>query len=88
MVDYLLVDYFIKLMLTHQKNLKTQIDSLPENYGYYDLNLATNDAYLAEKKQSILVQSPIQKLTYKKTFAMQTADGKTTNYGRIIERLF
>lgn len=85
LIDYLLIDYFIKIIKNHNTEISSQIEKCPLNYNYYDLNISINEEFDKVKFNDMITKSPVQKLTYKKDFNEYTADGKLTNYGYLIK---
>lgn len=84
-IDYLLIDYFICLMKNRIESVEKMIREVPEDRGFYALNLAINEAY-SEEQFRHMTKSPLQKLTYKKELLMQTAIGQSTNYAHLLEK--
>ena len=86
LIDYLFVDFTIRLIIDHCQDIKRAIDSLQINNAYYELNLAINEPYSLIKTEEMLSCSALQKLTYKKQLNEITDDGKLTNYGFLLQR--
>ena len=86
LIDYLFVDYVIKMVSEEDEETKKAITKCPINHHYYDLNLAINDKYEGELFKRIGENSCLQKLTYKKEFAEKCVDGEKTFYGWIKEK--
>ena len=83
LIDYLLIDGFITLLYDSVMEIKTMIDSLPENRHFYDLNVNINSEYNESDFKMMLNKSPAQKLTYKKEFALKTENEAATYYAVI-----
>lgn len=83
-IDYLFFDFIIKLIVEKCPDLEQDIDELPTNYMYYELNLSINEPFSGTRAEEILSRSPLQKLTYKKNFLMTDEQGQETNYARLL----
>ena len=83
-IDYLFIDYVIKIMRDNIPAVKALIDSVPTTKGFYEMNLAMNEKY-DEKRFNEIMESPMQKLSYKKDCS-ETIDGELTMYGYMIRR--
>lgn len=83
-VDYLMTDYFIKIMYDTLPGFRELIKSVPETERFYDLNLMINEAYEAEVFNTLCEQCCFHKLTYKKEFVDKDEKGKETYYHYLI----
>ena len=83
-IDYLFLDYIILMISDLIPSVNKLISSVEENRLYYELNLHINDKYDNECFRSMLKKSPLQKLTYKKSFALVTDEQEYTYYSFLI----
>ncbi|MBR0082233.1 MAG: hypothetical protein IJP98_05800 [Clostridia bacterium] len=86
MIDYLLVDYFISLIICHNRDIAESIQRIPKNYNFYILRQHMNDAYDAEKFYEMINASPFHVLTYKKPLTRTIDNGLLSNYGYLLSR--
>lgn len=80
MIDYFLIDYFIKIIYQRNKSVKKDIDSVSENnIQIHELNKILNDTYDKKKVQTIMATNKIHKLSYKNSLS----DDKNTVWYKI-----
>ena len=80
LIEYFLMDLFIKLLYESVEEIKTSIDNCPIQIGY-DLLLCK----LNEKYSSEAFKGNFHKLSYKFDFEMETPQGEKTNYAYLLE---
>lgn len=80
LIEYLLVDYFIDLVKHNSDAVIRDIQEVPYNNQFYELNSVLNQKYVKEEIEHIFSGSPLQKTSYKQQFQSQTPDGKETVY--------
>lgn len=85
MIDYFLIDYFIKLVYDHCPAVREQIDAIPKNNtAIYYLQEHFNEAYIAGDHDRIVSgnyhNTWMFKLTWKANHVLKTEDGKDTMY--------
>lgn len=85
-IDYLLIDFFIRLIENHHLIVREQIHSCEENIDFYFLNLNINEPYDKMQYDEIMCKAPLQKLTYKGDLKESTPEGKQTYYGYILNQ--
>lgn len=85
-IDYLMFDYFIKIMQDILPQINEMFKETPDTEGFYDLNLILNDAFDSIKFDQICASNFFHKLTYKKQFSDVDKLGKETFYHYLINR--
>lgn len=86
LIDYLMIDYCIKLLINSVPDIHRMIESVSLNKEYYMLNLAINRKYRVDELEEMLRKSPLQKLTYKKDFLIKTKNGEETYYSFLLRK--
>jgi hypothetical protein len=86
-IDYFLFDYFISIAYDTSPEIRSMIDSVPENNSrvheiYHRLNL--NNEYNKLLFDDICSDTVFHKLNWKEEHKQYTENGKLTNYGYII----
>ena len=84
LIDYLMIDYFIKLTQDIFPQFKEIIERVPETEMFYNLNLMINEAYKPETFEVLCAQCCFHKLTYKKEFLNKNEKGNETYYHHLI----
>jgi hypothetical protein len=88
LIDYFIIDYFISIAYDTLPEIRTMIDSVPENNPkvheiYHRLNL--NNEYSKFLFDDICVNTVFHKLNWKEEHQQYTENGKLTNYGYIMD---
>lgn len=83
-IDYLMFDYFIKIMYDELSDFNELIKNVPETDKFYDLNLKINEVYNPEVFKALCESSYFHKLTYKKEFKNKDEQGRETYYYHLI----
>ena len=86
-IDYLFLDYIIKLFYSENKTCANMIDSIPENNLHRDdLQAAMNAALPASRiDQIIQPDTVLYKLSWREKYVAQTQDGKVSVYGAFLK---
>jgi hypothetical protein len=86
-IDYLFLDYIIKLFYSENKTCANMIDSIPENnLRRDDLQAAMNAALPASRiDQIIQPDTVLYKLSWREKYVAQTQDGKVSVYGAFLK---
>jgi hypothetical protein len=87
-IDYFLFDYFISIAYDTLPEIRTMIDSVPENNPkvheiYHRLKL--NNEYNKLLFDDVCANTSFHKLNWKEEHKQYTENGKLTNYGYILE---
>ena len=84
LIDYLLLDYTFAIGRTHVPAIHRMIEEVPMT-AFGMLKKCLDQEYTEERWQKFCTDYDFQKLTYKKTFPLETPEGKKTFYGHILE---
>lgn len=64
-VDYLLIDYFMRVLIDNNPAYREALNSVPKCWDYYAINQMLNSTYNSESFQEAFKKCEFHKLTYK-----------------------
>lgn len=82
-VDYLLIDYFIRILIDNNSHFRKALNAVPECRDYYAINLMLNSTFEIESYREALEKCVFHKLTYKNI----DLNNKKSVYSKIVEEI-
>lgn len=88
-IDYVLIDYILWTGFRHIPAIHDVIDAVPDNNpDIFEMYQVLNEPYSPELYARVTKNNTLHKLTYKMDLCKETAEGKMTLYGYLLNEVY